>query len=248
MKRTLPSRGLIVLLLSACAFAQEPSSSLGDVARKSRKEHTAVKPGTTDEDDGPDAGGVWHARTCAQQTMCYELAVTLPRNPRWSRQREEPRPVLIPLAGREGDPSHVIRVYSSDAIPRKGPYDGTRTFVQAWFARPEYFGQSARITLKQNQSLNGYNGAFSHFTVTSGTVSYRGQSVVASGAAVDLGFACVFRDDDAAAAASVCEAIVNSARAQMLFPVVRHYYPPYQPPSVYYYPRTQEPQEDDDPE
>lgn len=247
MKLALTSRGLIFLLLGACAFAQDASPSLGDVARKSRKEHAPIKP-ADDQDDSPDAGGVWHARTCPQQqTVCYELAVNLPRSPKWSRQAAEPRPILIPLAGHENDPSHVIRVYRSDSIPRIYPYDGTRTFVQAWFARPEYFGQAARITLRQNLPFDGWYGIAAHFTVTSGMVTYRGQSVVAGAPSIDLGFACVFREDDAAAASSVCDAIVSSARAEILHPTVPHYYAPYQPPPVYYYPENRpEPQEDDD--
>src|ERR1051326_7441836 len=81
--------------------------SLGDVARKTRKEHASAGhiPASrvaTEDEDGPDSGGVWRVRHC-QLSPCYELSVSLSRGPKWSRAAAEPRPVLIRLAGHEED-------------------------------------------------------------------------------------------------------------------------------------------------
>ncbi len=67
-------------------------------------------------------------------------------------------------------------------------------------------------------------------SVLSGTNHYRGLSVVAASPNGSYGFACVFRDEDANAAASICEAIVKSARTQALEPAKPHIYPTYQDP------------------
>jgi hypothetical protein len=239
---------------TACALAQEASPSLGDVARTTRKEHSATghvaaTPAAkeNEDEDGPDSGGVWRVRQCIQQP-CYELSVTLPRGPKWTRPAAEPRPVLIPLPGHEEDSSRAIRVYAAEALPRVYTYNGgTRIFLQGWFARPEYFGQAARLQSTKNAVIDGSRGAtITQFTVTGGALKYRGQSVVATTSYGDFGFACVFRDEDASVAASICDAIVTSASAQTLQPAAPHYYPTY-PPQYYpqYYP-TQNPPEDDD--
>lgn len=241
------------LALASFAWGQDsPSPSLGDVARKTRKEHASAshvvaKQVTNEEEDGPDAGGVWRAQLCTQ-TPCYEISITLPKHPKWSRMREEPRPVLIPLSGHEDDPSHAIRIYAAQALPRALTLDsGTRTFLQLWFARPEYFGQAARILLKQYFVLDGRGATVAHFTVNSGAVKYRGLSVVALTTYGDFGFACAFREEDAAAAASICDAIINSTRTQTVQPAQLRTYPRYDPPQ--YYPQPDDPPNDpsDDP-
>src|SRR5436309_4572998 len=142
---------MLVIGLSLAAWAQDSSPSLGDVARKARKEHSSAshlpaKQVANEEQDGPEAGGVWRVRRCSQ-VACYVLSVALPKSPRWTRPMAEPRPVLIPLAGREDDMSHAIRVYAAEALPTNvGTVDAAkRTFLQALFSRPEYFGQPARL-------------------------------------------------------------------------------------------------------
>jgi hypothetical protein len=253
------TRGCIVLagivLWAPGVWGQDPSApSLGDVARKTRKEHSASDhvPASRvahEDEDGPDSGGVWRLRLCLQ-SPCYEISVTLPKSPKWTRPESQPRPVLIPLAGQQEDPSHAIRVYAAEAIPRSyGPDGGTRTFLQGWFARPEYFGQAARIVLRQHVLIDGSGATIAHFTVTSGVAKYRGLSVVAVSSYGDFGFACMFREEDASAAASVCDAIVTSARTQTLQAATPRMYPtypqPYDPP---YQDPPDDPTDNDDPE
>jgi len=254
MKSPRTTRAWIVALafgLSSCAWAQD---SLGDVARKTRKEHSATdhvvaKQVTNEEEDGPDAGGVWRVRLCVQ-TPCYELSVTLPKSPKWNRDAEQPRPVVIPLAGHHEDPSHAIRIYAAEALPRVYTFDGgTRVFLQGWFARPEYFGQAARIGLRKNVLLDSGSATIAQFTVNSDLIKYRGVSVVAVTSYGDHGFACVFPDEDSKDAASTCDAIVASAKTQTIQPAMQTMYPYYPNPPTYY-PRYDppDPPEDDDPQ
>ncbi|HET6179795.1 MAG TPA: hypothetical protein VFE61_22930 [Candidatus Sulfotelmatobacter sp.] len=239
-----------------CAWAQEPSPSLGDVARKTRKEHAAsdhvaARPSAREDEDGPDSSGVWRVKLCVQNP-CVELSVTLPKSPKWSRQGSEPRPVMIPLLGHEEDASRAIRVFAAESLGPSYSLDiAKRTFLQGWFARPEYFGQGAHLVLDEHLTVDDRVALVTHFTVIAGVQKYRGLSVVAgTGTGTgNFGFACVFRDEDANAATSVCEAIVRSARAQTLQPATPRYYPTYYPPS---YPRYDDPRDDppdnDDPE
>ncbi len=259
------------LLLAALGFAPSapclaqdspsPSPSLGDVGRSTRKEHAsadhvAAKQVTDEDVDGPDAGGVWRVELCVQMP-CYEFAITLPKSLKWSREASEPRPVYLSLPGHARDRNHAIRVYAAHAIPRAYGYDGgTRIFLQGWFARPEYFGQAARIMQRQGVVIDGRSATIAHFTVASGVDKFRGVSIVATTNYGEFGFACVFREEDASAATSICEAIAASARAPNLQPATPRYYPNYPgytPPG--YYPRydppsdpPDDPPEDDDPE
>ena len=249
------------LVLAALAFgvnsgawAQDSAGqSLGDVARKTRKEHAAPDhvPGkqlVNEEEDGPDTTGIWRVRLCSA-TPCYELSIALPKIPKWARAKAEPRPVLIPLPGAEADPNRVIRIYAAESLgARYSPVDGAkRVFLQGWFARPEYFGQSARIVLDEHVPIEGANATISHFTVTGDTSKYRGLSIVASTPNGSYGFACAFREDDDNAASSICDAIVKSARSQALEPGKRPVYPNYEPPD--YDPRRYDPDDPpDDPE
>jgi hypothetical protein len=233
--------GLAVCLGSG-ATAQDSSGqsssgqSLGDVARKTRQEHSATghiaaKQRVNEEDDGPDRGGVWRVKSCTR-TPCYQLSITLPKNAKWTREKEEPRPVLIPLPGDEPDANRVIRVYAAEWLGGPSSFlDGAkRVFLQSWFARPEYFGQGARILRDEHVPLDAAYGLISHFTVTTGTTKYRGMSIVANMLNGTYGFACVFREEDASSAASVCDAIVRSARNAILEPAQLRQYPTYEDP------------------
>ena len=244
----------LVLCAGLVASAQDPgqSPSLGDVARTTRKEHAAPGhvPGkqlVNEEEDGPDTTGVWRVRLCSA-TPCYELSIALPKSPKWTRPKAEPRPVLIPLPGTEADANRVIRIYPAEALgPQYSQVDAAkRLFLQGWFARPEYFGQAARIVLDEHVQIDGANATISHFTVTGDSGKYRGLSVVASTANGNYGFACAFREEDASAATSTCDAIVKSARSQALEPGKRPVYPYYPPPV--YYPRYDPDDPPDDPE
>lgn len=222
------------LVMSGQASSERGSSgqSLGDVARKTRQEHSApnhvpAKRVTTEDLDGPDASGVWRIRLCTI-TPCYELSITLPKNPKWSRAEQEPRPVLIPAPGYEEDPSRAIRVYAGESSDPRYFVDGfKRTFLQAWFARPEYFGQSAQLLRDEHVPIDWSTGTITHFTVTTPVLKYRGLSVVAGAPQGNFGFACVFREEDSGAGTSICDAIVKSARYQELqSSFIRKVYPP----------------------
>jgi hypothetical protein len=223
-----------VVAFAACAgfntWAQESGPSLGDVARTTRKEHSsashlAAKKVATEEDDGPDLSGVWRVRPCPQTTLCYELSIVLPKSPKWTRDTNEPRPVLIPVAGHEDDPSRAIRVYAAETLaPMQSAEVAKRTFLQAWFAKPEYFGQAARITMDEHVWVDNNLGTISHFSITGAAFKYHGLSMVMGWAYGNFGFACVYRDEDAPAAASICDAIVRSAKYQVLQPAKRLVY------------------------
>jgi hypothetical protein len=232
--------------LALCAMSvwaqDQPPQALGDVARKARKEHAGADRASAahianEDQDGPDSGGVWHVRLCVQ-APCYDISVTLPKTQKWTRLAREPRPVMIALPGPDENPDRAIRVYAAEALPSSYILDaGTRTLLQAWFARPEYFGHSARIVLKQNVVMDGRSATIAHFTVAGSGTKYRGVSVVATTQYGDFGFACVFREEDAGVAASVCDAIVSSAKTQTLQPPARQIYPTYWTPPPQYYPR-----------
>lgn len=258
---------MITLSLRLVCIGQDASGqspALGDVARATRKEHSAAshvaaRQVTNEEEDGPDAGGVWRLQLCPL-TPCYQISVALPRSPKWIRPAAEPRPVLIPLVGHEDDLGHAIRVYAAGSVPPLFLLErAQRTFLQGWFARPEYFGQGAKLLRNERLVIDGRASMITQFTVTSGTIRYRGLSVLSVTGVGNFGFACVFREEDANAAASVCDAIVNSARTQTFQqPTPRAYQypnaPGYRPPG--YYPRyynppsddPDDPPEDDDPE
>jgi hypothetical protein len=234
---------------SPAAGQSSSGQSLGDLARKVRKERGADGVPARDrldgDDDGPDSGGVWRIRMYG--ITPYEVSVTLPKSPKWTRAAAEPRPVVIPLPGLEDDSDRIIRVYSAALIYPFIP-DASRTFLQGWFARPEYFGRAAHIVLNQHVQIDGLPATVSHFSVTNGSLKYHGVGVVMmpNGSA---GFACVYRDQDAVAATSICDAIVESASDQALVNT-----PPKAYPSPQYnpYPGNNDPPDDppegDDPD
>ena len=235
---------MLVALLSCAglgALAQDssgqdsPARSLGDVARKTRQErsapsHAPARKVAAEDFDGPETSGVWRMRLCTV-TPCYELSIALPKNPKWSRATLEPRPVLIPVPGHDKDSSRAIRVYSGESSdPKYFVDDFKRTFLQAWFARPEYFGQSAQLLRDEHVPIDFTNGTITRFTITTATFKYRGLGVVAGSNQGNFGFACVFREEDSAVGTSICDAIVKSARYQELQSFVRKVYPPVDDP------------------
>jgi len=249
--RTSRSCGALVLL-SAGLWAQDASPSLGDVARNARKERSSATHAPakriSDDQDEPDAGGVWRTRLCSN-LVCYTLSISLPKSPRWIRPSAEPRPVLIPLVGHEDDLPHAIRVYKAEPLPTNvATADiAKKTFLQVWFSRPEYFGQPARISSDERLPPETGEAKLSHFTVTRDTAKFRGISVVEVSPLGFYGFACVFPDEDTSAASSVCDAIIRSAHAQTFLTAYKRQYPA--PPA--YYPRYDDPPYDppeEDPE
>jgi hypothetical protein len=233
--------GTLFMTFLGCAASvalgqDSPAQPLGDVARKSRQEHSTpshvpARRVTTEDLDGPDGGGVWRMRLCTI-SPCYELSITLPKTPKWSRAVEEPKPVMIPVGGHEDDPNRAIRVYAGQSIDLKYFADGfKRTFLQGWFARPGYFGQSAQLLRDEHVPLDFSTGTITHFTITTATVKYRGLSVIAGSNQGNFGFACVFREEDSVVGTSICEAIVRSARYQELqSSFIRKVYPPVDDP------------------
>jgi len=232
----------VLLLAVVCGMsflvAAQESSSLGDVARKARKEHSSAQQATgkriSEDDDGPDLGGVWRVRHCSPQ-VCYKLSVALPKSPRWIRQETEPRPVLIPLAGHEEDLNHAIRVYAVEFLPTTiGWIDvEKKALLQSVFAQPEYFGQPARLVQDERVPANNGEMKISHFSINSAKGNFRGASVVASSPLGPYAFACVFREEDASAASSICDAIAKSARDQSFLTSQTRQYPTYEDPPNY---------------
>jgi hypothetical protein len=229
------------------ASGRDSSKSLGDVARTTRRErsapnHVSARRVTTEDLDGPDASGVWRMRLCTI-LPCYELSITLPKTPKWSRTDQEPRPVLIPMSGHEEDPGRAIRVYAAESTDMKLFGDGfKRTFLQGWFARPEYFGQSAQLLRDEHVPIDWSTGTITHFTITTAVLKYRGLSLVAAAPQGNFGFACVYREEDSSVASSICDAIIKSVRYQELQPSSIHpiYRPAADPPD--------DPPEENDPQ
>jgi hypothetical protein len=144
------------------------------------------------------------------------------------------------VAGHEDDSSRAIRVYAAETLASTQSAEvAKRTFLQAWFAKPEYFGQAARIGRDEHVWVDNHLGTISHFSITAAEFKYHGLSMVMGWAYGNFGFACVYRDEDADAAASICDAIVRSAEYQVLQPAK---------PLVYADPWGDDPPADDPPE
>jgi hypothetical protein len=268
--RRLTTVAALLLCASLFASAQNPiceTPSLGDVARQTRKAnsapgHVAGKQLVDEEEDGPDTTGVWRVRLCTR-TPCDELSVALPKDTKWTRSQDEPRPVLIPLPAQDKsqnkNTNRVIRLYAAQFPLSPGPYytavngqnytgfpgqvdPAKRLFLQSWFSRPEYFGQGARISRDEHVQLDNSNAVISHFSVAASETKFLGLSIIVASANGDYGFACVYREEDTGEAASICDAILKSARSYALDQGQRPFYPGYQPPQYYpYYPRIDDP-------
>jgi hypothetical protein len=232
--------GLFTFFAIAATSAQNCSNpSLADVARATRQEHAAPGhvPGkqlVDEEEDGPDSTGVWRLDACTLTSTCYEVSITLPKSPKWTRLPSESRPVLIPLQNQEADMSHAIRLYAAENLAPANTLDvARRTLLQSWFARPEYFGHEAQLLRDEHLSMNSTSLVVTHFTVAGGAVKYRGVSVLAGAYNDNHGFACVYREEDASAASSVCDAIIKSVDSHMLMDPPRRPAPKYHNPPHY---------------
>ena len=135
------------------------------------------------------------------RTPCYELSVVLPKEPKWTASEEEPRPVLIPLPGAEKDPNRVIRLYAAESLGPDLRSMGPSGIPARWFARPEYFGHRHGSCWMRHVRWK-LKSVMTHFTVPGAADQVSGLSVVAGYANGNYGFACVFRDEDASAAAA----------------------------------------------
>jgi hypothetical protein len=200
--------------LSVTAWAQDSGqgASLGDLARKTRQEHTAkdhVASKQVLNEESQSAAWVVHA---CRHVPCYSLSITLPKNAQWSKPATGQVYATIPLPGHEADPGHIIRVYGADLLNTYTVEQGKRLFLQEWFSRPYFFGQSAKFVFDDQTTVDGTPAVVTHFTLPNKVGQYRGLGLIAGTSAGTVGFACVFRDDDSGDATSVCEGVLNSAR------------------------------------
>lgn len=208
----------LVCGLAVTAWAQDSgqNSSLGDLARKTRQEHTskdhvAARQTLTEESQA----ATWAVHAC-KHVPCYSLVITLPRNVQWSKPATGQTYAIIPLPGRESDSNHIVRVYAADLLNTSTIEQGKRLFLQEWFSRPYFFGQAAKFEFDDQATIDGNPGVITHFTVAGKAVPSRGLGLIASVPAGTFGFACVFRDDDSGDATSVCEGVLNSGRISMM--------------------------------
>lgn len=223
MKMRLSNRRMLAGLTLICglaitARAQDSSRtpSLGDLARRTRQEHTAkdhVASKQVLNEESQSATWVVHA---CKHMPCYSLSITLPKNAQWSKPATGQVYATIPLPGHEADPNHIIRVYGADLLNTYTIERGKRLFLQEWFSRPYFFGQSAKFVFDDPTAVDGTPAVITHFTLPNRVGQYRGLALIAGTPAGTVGFACVFRDDDSGDAISVCESILNSGRISVM--------------------------------
>ncbi|HLW85935.1 MAG TPA: hypothetical protein VKR60_12030 [Candidatus Sulfotelmatobacter sp.] len=194
-------------------------SSLGDLGRKTRQEHTSKDHVTAKqvltEDSQAARGATWVVHAC-RHVPCYSLVIALPKNAQWSKPASGQTYATIPLHGHESDPNHIIRVYAADLLNTYTLDQGKRLFLQEWFSRPYFFGQSAKFEFDDQTTIDGNSAVITHFTLPNKVGLYRGLGLIAWVPAGTFGFACVFRDDDSGDATSVCEGVLNSGRISMM--------------------------------
>jgi hypothetical protein len=222
MKMRLANRILagftLVCGLAAAAWAQDSGqgASLGDLARKTRQAHTAkdhVASKQVLNEESQSATWVVHA---CRHVPCFSLTIALPKNVQWSKPATGQVYATIPVPGHEADPNHIIRVYAADLLNTYTIEQGKHLFLQEWFSRPYFFGQSAKFVFDDQTTVDGTPAVITHFTLPNKVGQYRGLALIAGAPAGTFGFACVFRDDDSGDATSVCEGVLNSGRISMM--------------------------------
>jgi hypothetical protein len=223
MKRRFSIRGVMASLifisgLAIAAWAQDSGQapSLGDLARKTRQQHTAkdhvaAKQALTEENQS----ATWGVHAC-KHMPCYSLSITLPKNVQWSKLGDGPTFAIIPVRGHEADQGHIIRVYGADLLNTRTVEQGKHGFLQIWFSQPYYFGQAAKFEFDDQTTIDGNPAVITHFTLPNRVGLYRGLGLIAATPAGSFGFACVFRDDDSGDATSVCESVLNSGRITVM--------------------------------
>jgi len=184
MKMRLSNRILagltLVSSLSVAGWAQDsgPASSLGDLARKTRQEHTAkdhVASKQVLNEESQSATWVVHA---CRHMPCYSLSITLPKNAQWSKPATGQVYAVIPVPGHEADPNHIIRVYAADLLNTYTIEQGKHLFLQEWFSRPYFFGQAARFLFDDQTTIDGNSAAITHFTLPNRVGQYRGLGLI----------------------------------------------------------------------
>ncbi|MGC2328422.1 MAG: hypothetical protein WA604_17040 [Candidatus Sulfotelmatobacter sp.] len=205
--------------IAIAAWAQDSGQapSLGDLARKTRQEHTskdhvASKKVLNEENH---ASATWPVVACKYRP-CYSLTITLPRNTQWSKPGDGQTYASIALPGKEADQGHIIRVYGASLLNSSTVEQAKHAFLQGWFSQPYFFGQAAKFLFDEQTTIDGNPAVITHFTLPNKMGPYGGLGLIAGTPAGSFGFACVFRDDDSGDATSVCESILNSGRITMM--------------------------------
>jgi hypothetical protein len=200
------------LLVAAGAQDSGQAPSLGDLARKTRQEHTAkdhVASKQVLNEESQSATWVVHA---CRRMPCYSLSITLPKNAQWSKPATGQVYAIIPVPGHEADSGHIIRLYGADLLNTYTVEQGKHAFLQEWFSRPYFFGQAAKFLFDDQTTVDGTPAVITHFTLPNKVGEYRGLGLIAGTPSGTAGFACVFRDDDSGDATSACEGVLNSGR------------------------------------
>jgi hypothetical protein len=211
--------GIVVVCgLAVAGWAQDAGqgASLGDLARKTRQEHTAkdhVASKQVLNEESQSATWVVHA---CRRMPCYSLSITLPKNAQWSKPATGQVYAIIPVPGHESDPGHIIRLYGADLLNTYTVEQGKHAFLQEWFSRPYFFGQAAKFLFDDQTTVDGTPAVITHFTLPNKVGQYRGLGLIAGTPAGTAGFACVFRDDDSGDATSACEGVLNSGRISVM--------------------------------
>jgi len=221
MRLSIRSLGGIALVcsLAVAAWAQDSGqgASLGDLARKTRQEHTAKDHVASKQvlNEESQAAATWPVVACRHRP-CYSLSITLPKNAQWSKPDTGQKYAIIALPGHEADQGHMIRVYGADLLNASTVEQGKHAFLQGWLSQPYAFGQAAKFVFDDQTTVDGNPAVITHFTLPNKVGQYRGLALIAGTPAGTSGFACVFRDDDSGDATSVCEGILSSGRISVM--------------------------------
>jgi hypothetical protein len=212
--------GLTVICgLGNAGWAQDSGQapSLGDLARKTRQEHTATDHVASKQilNEESQAAATWPVVACKHRP-CYSLSITLPKNAQWSKADAGQKYAFIALPGHEAEPGHIIRVYGADLLNSSTVEQGKHAFLQGWFSQPYVFGAAAKFVFDDQTTVDGNPAVITHFTLPNKMGQYRGLGLIAGTPAGSFGFACVFRDDDSGDATSVCESVLSSARITVM--------------------------------
>lgn len=201
--------------IAMAALAQDSGQapSLGDLARKTRQEHTAKDHVASKQvlNEESQAAATWPVVACKRRP-CYSLSITLPKNAQWSKPDTGQKYAIIALPGHEAEPGHIIRVYGADLLNSGTVEQGKHAFLQGWFSQPYVFGAAAKFVFDDQTTVDGNPAVITHFTLPNKVGLYRGLALIAGTPAGSFGFACVFRDDDSGDATSVCESVLSSGR------------------------------------
>jgi hypothetical protein len=190
------------LNLSARAQDSGENPSLGDVARKARQEkqtneHAAPKHVLNEENLGPP-GRRTYAYVC-RPTPCSYLNVMLPPGSLY--------PGVVPL---DGNPAHNVAVISAMLLQSSELQSAKTEFLVNSIAR--MYHAPIKFDFDEDTRIDQWRALLTHFTMTGRVEMHRGIALfvlVPNGA---MGLACIYRDEVAGDASSVCDSVFNSAK------------------------------------